>query len=142
MKRVTVVSLLSITLAWTAALSRGADSTPPGDTPTKPKVAGKDHAKGDRLPAYYAKIVTPEQRDAIYKIDEEYMPRIKDLQKQLEDLRAEEGAKIRAVLTPEQQKQLDQVVAEHKAAKSGKPTTGTDTKTAPKVDATTTPSSK
>ena len=134
MNRVTVASLLTITLLWAAAVGRGDESKPATDTPTKPKAAGKDHAKGDRLPPYFAKIVSPEQREAIYKIDEDYMPKIKDLQKQLEDLRAEESAKIRAVLTPEQQKQLDDAVAEHKAAKSGKPTKPTGDASSAKPD--------
>ncbi len=65
-----------------------------------------------RLPPYYARVVDDKQREAIYAIQDEYAPRIEELQKQLEALIAERDAKIQAVLTPEQLEQVQQLAAE------------------------------
>jgi hypothetical protein len=76
----------------------------------------KKDSKG-RLPPYYAKLVDETQREAIYKIEGEYSPKIKDLYAQLKTLTDERDQKIRAVLTADQQKKLDDMVA---SAKNGK----------------------
>jgi Fe2+ transport system protein B len=76
------------------------------------KVAGK---KGRRLPRYYAEVITEKQRGEIYKIEDEYQPKIEALQKQLDTLRKERDEKISALLTAEQKKQIEAATAKAKA---------------------------
>ncbi|RMF92814.1 MAG: hypothetical protein D6741_14500 [Planctomycetota bacterium] len=72
-----------------------------------------------RLPNYYAKVVSEDQRQQIYAIQREYWEKMQPLLKQLEALEAERNAKIEAVLTPEQkaavQKARDEAAARRKA---------------------------
>jgi len=67
-----------------------------------------------RLPYYYAKVVTPQQRETIYQIQAQYEPQIAELRKQLKALVAKRDAEIRDVLSEEQQKHLDELIAEAK----------------------------
>jgi hypothetical protein len=71
----------------------------------------KTLAKRGRLPAHYAKVVTDEQREKIYGIQAEYAPKITALETQLKALKAERDEKIKAVLTPQQQKQVEEAKA-------------------------------
>ncbi len=103
--------------------------------PTKPSATSGDSAKPDakkelkgRLPPYYSKVVDETQRGAIYKIDEEYAPKLKDLHSQLDALTAERDKKVRAVLTADQQKKVDELAA---VAKNNKKRGGSE-KTDPK----------
>ena len=79
---------------------------------TLKKVLGR---KGRRLPAHYAQVVNEKQREEIYKIEDEYQPKIEALQKQLDALRKERDEKISAVLTAEQKKQLEEAAVKAKA---------------------------
>jgi hypothetical protein len=72
-----------------------------------------------RLPPYFADIVTPSQRKAIYALQERYAEQIADLRTQLEALTRQRDSEIDAVLTPLQLKQL-QKVREAAAAKRKK----------------------
>jgi hypothetical protein len=73
-----------------------------------------------RLPAHYASVVNDEQREKIYKIQEEYRPKIEALETQLKTLKKERDDKIAAVLTAEQKKQVEAAAAKaiEKPAKS------------------------
>lgn len=110
------------------------------DTKTDTKPAAKDSTspapkkekeKG-RLPPYYAKIVDESQREKIYQIENDYAPKLKDLYAQLKSLNDEREQKIRAVLTADQQKKLDEMLADAKNRKRG----GEKTDVKPKTDAT------
>jgi hypothetical protein len=59
-----------------------------------------------RLPAHFTKVVTHQQRLQIYLIQAEYDPQIRELRDQLDALLDQRDAKIDAVLTPEQRKQI------------------------------------
>jgi TolA-binding protein len=59
-----------------------------------------------RLPAYFADIVTEDQRTAIYKIQESYKKQIDDLESQLAAVREKEINEIEAVLDAEQKEKL------------------------------------
>lgn len=76
-------------------------------------------AKG-RLPAYFADIVTDEQRTAIYKIQEGYKKQIDDLEAQLAAAREKEMAEIEAVLDAEQKEKLKKAREEATAKKKKK----------------------
>lgn len=60
-----------------------------------------------RLPPYYGKVVTEEQRKKIFMIQEKYRPRIAAAKAQLEALVQEEKATISAVLSEQQKKQIE-----------------------------------
>lgn len=143
MKHVWIASLLLAALGWTAGIGRAADATPAKDSPqpttqstsqsTAPKTAasadtGKTKLKG-RLPAYYSKLVDTDQKQKIYEIDANFDPKIKDLKKQMEALIAQRDEQIKAVLTPEQQSKLADLIAEAKAKRKEKRAHAVDAKT-------------
>jgi hypothetical protein len=68
-----------------------------------------------RLPSYYGDVVTQEQRDAIYKIQESYESQLAALREQLKALVAKRDAEVQAVLSPEQREQVKRLAAEAKA---------------------------
>lgn len=77
--------------------------------------------KKSRLPQYYGQVVTPEQRTAILAVADEYAPKLAELEAKLLALRGEADGKMRALLSSEQQKKLDQLIAEGKAKRDKKP---------------------
>jgi Spy/CpxP family protein refolding chaperone len=102
----TTVLLLTALLGGAAAatiLSAAEGDSPEGDKPAKPR---------GRLPAYYSRVVTPEQRAEIYSIQEEYAPQIEELVLQLQTLIAERDSKVSGVLTPEQLDEIKQLKAD------------------------------
>lgn len=96
-----LLSLLVVAIAATTASASDAAPT---------KKLGK-LIRG-RLPAHYSKVVTPEQRQAIYKIQEEYRPQIEALEAQISALEKQRDEKITAILTPEQKKQVEQAATQ------------------------------
>lgn len=73
-----------------------------------------------RLPSYYAQVVTQEQREAIYKIQAEFAPKIQALDLQLKAIKAERDKKVLAVLTPEQRKLVEETAAKAKAGRANR----------------------
>ena len=86
---------------------------------TDAKAATKRETKG-RLPANYSKVVDDAQRSKIYGIQSDFNARIDALEAQLKELTDQRDAAIRAVLTDEQQKRLDELVEESKSKRAGK----------------------
>jgi hypothetical protein len=82
-------------MAW------GEDPPPAADAAKKARPSG-------RLPKYYAAVVNQVQREEIYRIQEEYEPKIKALQAQLDAMKKEKDQKIESVLTPEQKKKIEE----------------------------------
>jgi hypothetical protein len=82
------------------------------------KPVGKSY---HRLPAHYGSVVNEKQRKEIYKIQEEYQPKIEALKKQLDALKKERDEKISAVLTEEQRKRLKQAAAKRKSKSKDAP---------------------
>ena len=79
-----------------------------------------------RLPANYAPVVTDEQKEKIYKIQEEYKTKIDAARAQVDALVKEQKEKIAAVLTPDQKKKVEEAEAKAKEeakAKGAKPKT-------------------
>ncbi|MGC4002387.1 MAG: hypothetical protein QM811_04265 [Pirellulales bacterium] len=75
----------------------------------------KAKAKG-RLPPYYAKVdVDDKQREAIYKIQASYDPKLDKLEEELKAMREKRDAELRDVLTKAQQKALDEAIEESKS---------------------------
>jgi hypothetical protein len=103
------VSLLALTVATWSPLTGQEKKA------EKPKAAKKE-AKG-RLPAYYKNVVTDEQREKIYKIQDKYASQIEDLQSQLEGVRKKQSEEIEALLSKEQLEKVTSLKAESDAKK-------------------------
>jgi hypothetical protein len=102
----TTLTLLGIASLMVAQAATGGE----GKTPVK-KLSGR---KGHRLPSHYGAVVDEKQREEIYKIQDEYQPKIDILENQLKALKKERDDKISAVLTAEQKKKLDEATAKQK----------------------------
>lgn len=61
-----------------------------------------------RLPNHFADVVTPEQREKIYKIQRTYAEKLDELASEIRDLIAKREADIQAVLTAEQREKVSQ----------------------------------
>jgi hypothetical protein len=107
-----------------AHLALGVEGEQPAAT-SQDKPAAKSSKQRRRLPPYYARVVDEKQREAIYAIQDEYAPRIEELQKQLDALIAERDAKIEEVLTPEQREQVKQLAAEAQQRRKQRRSEGT-----------------
>jgi hypothetical protein len=73
-----------------------------------------------RLPAYYADVVTEEQRKEIYDIQAKYAKQIQDLNDQLLALTKKQNDEVEAVLTKEQKEKVAAARAEAAAKKKKK----------------------
>lgn len=73
------------------------------------------------LPAYYNQVVTPEQREKIYTVQQSYADKIEALQTQLKELQAKRDGEVKAVLTADQLKKVDELaVAAKEKSKAAK----------------------
>ena len=68
-----------------------------------------------RLPSYYAQVVTPQQKEQVYQAQAEYERQIDELEAKIEALEKKRDEAVRALLTAEQLKQVDQLAAAAKA---------------------------
>jgi hypothetical protein len=60
-----------------------------------------------RLPLYYGQVVTSEQREKIYQIQQSYFGLIEFLTLRIEKLAAERDTQIEAILTPDQKEKIE-----------------------------------
>lgn len=82
----------------------------------KPDTAAKKPAKPrGRLPNHYAKVVTGDQRNEIYKLQQSYSLRIDELKAEIAKLEAKMQEEIDAVLSKEQLERIHQLAEEAKA---------------------------
>ena len=89
-------------------------ATKDAEKATPAKVASKPRG---RLPQYYGQVgLSDKQRQQIYDVQATYKKQIDELQKQIDALKVKEDAEIVAVLTPEQKKNLDELLAAAKKA--------------------------
>jgi hypothetical protein len=107
---------LGIVLAYLASPTVGEDKA----AVARPAAAKEAKKPRGRLPSFYKEVVDQKQREAIYKIQEGYGPKIADLRAQLEALTKERDERIAAVLTPEQRKKLEDLRAAAKAKREPK----------------------
>jgi hypothetical protein len=80
--------------------------------------AGKNKRFTGRLPPHYGQVVDEKQRQEIYRIQEEFGPKIHAAQQALDGLRKEQSEKMAAVLTPTQKKLVDEAAAKSKKKKT------------------------
>jgi Spy/CpxP family protein refolding chaperone len=116
MNRSALAAVTASFLLWALTVPTAAQ---PKDGARIEKKANVKETKG-RLPAHFAKVVDDQQRERIYGIQAAYSERIDALRAQLERLEAQRDAEIRAVLTPAQRRQLEQLIVDAKAVKEGK----------------------
>ncbi len=93
-----------------------------------------DKARRQRLPNYYAQVVTDEQREEIYTIQDEYTPQITKLRQQLKTLIEKRDGAIEKVLTAKQRQEVEKLRADAAARRSGEKT-ATDGPSEAKSDA-------
>ncbi len=76
-----------------------------------------------RLPNYYARVVTDDQREQIYEIQEKHASTIDELQKQLDEAIAARDKEVEAILTPDQLarvKEYEQEAQSRREARRGR----------------------
>ena len=103
-----IASLLAVAVLASGSLLWAAEET----APTKPKAdASKKAETRRRLPPHYADVVTEEQREAIYKIQDEHAPEIEAQEAKLIAVRKKLDDAMREVLKPDQLKKVDEAAA-------------------------------
>ena len=81
----------------------------------KPDTAAKKATKPTgRLPNHYAKVVTGDQRNQIYQVQQSYSLRINELKAEIAKLEAQMQEEIEAVLSKEQLERVHQLTEEAK----------------------------
>jgi Spy/CpxP family protein refolding chaperone len=75
-----------------------------------------------RLPAYYGQVVTPDQRAKIYSLQSPVFEKIEALQAQIKELQTKLDEEVKAVLTAEQLKKVEELTAAAKARSKAAPT--------------------
>ena len=122
MNRIHVQALRIVAvLLFALAVNTTPESVLAQDAKPAAAAAAKKPAKPrGRLPAYYGEVVDAAQREKIYAIQQSYAERIAALQAQLKDLNEKMDAEVKAVLTPEQQKKLDELSAAAKARRQAR----------------------
>ena len=104
-------SLLAVGLLASGSLLWAAEES------AKPKAdASKKAETRRRLPPHYADVVTEEQREAIYKIQDEHAPEIEAQEAKLIAVRKKLDDAVREVLKPDQLKKIDEAAAAAAAA--------------------------
>mgnify|MGYP007096641417 CR=1 FL=1 len=106
----TILTLVVVALAGLSVVTQDSGSLLTAQDAEKPAAAAKK-PRG-RLPAYYAQIgLSNTQRDKIYGVQATYGTEIESLQKQIAVIEEKRDAEVVAVLTPEQKKTLEDLVA-------------------------------
>lgn len=103
-----IASLLAVSLLASGSLLWAAEES----APEKPKAdASKKAETRRRLPPHYADVVTEEQREAIYKLQDEHAPEIEEHEAKLLAVRKKLDDAVRGVLKPDQLKKVDEATA-------------------------------
>ncbi len=82
-----------------------------------------------RLPVYYSRVVTPDQREEIYSIQQKYEPEVAKLEAELEALRGKIQAEVEGVLSKEQLAQVQKLTEEAAARRAASRKSATPAKT-------------
>ncbi|MDA7977141.1 MAG: hypothetical protein MPJ50_00045 [Pirellulales bacterium] len=80
----------------------------------------QDQKQVRRLPNYFARVVSEDQRKEIYAIQDKHSATIDKLQKQLDEATAARDKEIDAVLSPEQLARVKKYQEEAKARRGGR----------------------
>ncbi|MEX0677771.1 MAG: hypothetical protein WD063_11890 [Pirellulales bacterium] len=93
-----VASALMIPYAASGAAQKSNDKSAAAEAETK--------AQPDRLPNYYARVASEEQRTKLRAIQQEFAPQIQQKREELQALIAKRDAALAEVLTPEQRDEV------------------------------------
>lgn len=88
-------------------------------TPGEPPAAKRAKPRG-RLPVYYSRVVSQDQREQIYGLQAKFQAEIDKLLAQLKQLEEQRDADVRKVLTDDQREKVDALVAEAKARREAR----------------------
>lgn len=72
------------------------------------------------LPFYYGKVVSPDQKEKIYAIQQKYEGELKSLMAKVKELQAARDKEIDGVLSPEQLKRVEELRTEAKTKAAAK----------------------
>jgi hypothetical protein len=131
-----IASLLAIAMLASGSMLWAAEESAPDKPKTeasKKSDASKKTETRRRLPPHYADVVTEEQREAIYKLQDEHAPEIEEHEAKLIAVRKKLDDAVRGVLKPEQLKKVDEAAAaaaKKRASRRSSASSG-DTSTAP-----------
>ena len=100
---VLVVSALAIPYAASIAAPK---------SEAKSAAAEATKADGPRLPNYYARVVTDEQRPKLTAILQEFAPQIAEKRSELQALIGKRDAALGKILTPDQRQEVEKLRAE------------------------------
>lgn len=116
-----IVSTLLSALLLGAGLSSKQSSAQDKKPATTEKKEAKERAKPrGRLPNFFSKVVTEEQKEKIYKVQAAHADKIASLSAQMKEELAKQKAEIDAILTPEQLEKVKALVAEDTAQRASK----------------------
>jgi Spy/CpxP family protein refolding chaperone len=106
MRRLASIAGLSVCLLGLGTSFTAAQDPSPASAPEAAAAARRGFDPARRVPQYFGQVgLTPEQKEAIYKIRAKHYEKIAALERELAELRAQELKECEAVLT-ESQKQL------------------------------------
>lgn len=108
-----LATLLLVAMATSAiqltAWSQEAATPPSAQTPREPRA--RSEARG-RLPNFFTQVVTPQQREQIYEIQQGYAEELEALRAKLAAVEAKMTQEIEGVLDAEQLEQVKKLQAE------------------------------
>ncbi len=110
-----VAIVLLPTIAIRAQEPESKSSTAQRRTTNKPVVEAE---KKPRMPAHFNKVVSPKQREKVLAILEEYLPQIEQKRAELKALVDQRDKAVFGVLTPEQQREVEELRAESRASRA------------------------
>jgi hypothetical protein len=116
---VAVLGLAGVLQAESAWAQEKKPSAAAEEKPAAKKATG-------RLPAYYTGVVTPQQREAIYKIQAEYTTQLDELKAKVASLTKERDERVAALLTPEQKEKIEKAKEAATAKRAAKAAEGKD----------------
>jgi hypothetical protein len=125
-RRLTVVaaSAAALTMICGLPLIAQESKAPQTETQTRAKTARRAYDPARRVPPFFGQLgLSAEQKEEIYKIQGQHMPKIESLEKQIEELRAQMLRECEGVLTSPQKQVLDQRRAGAAATKSKRSST-------------------
>ncbi len=119
---------LALTMIGGAMNSRSAWSQEkPAKQESQEKPAARKKARG-RLPRYFAKVVTQQQREDIYEIQARFAARVEELQKQIDALIRQRDQEVEAVLSSEQLAEVRKLREEAKKRQAARRRKSSETK--------------
>jgi Spy/CpxP family protein refolding chaperone len=113
-RRALVALLVAALFAPWFSLAVQAQQDRPAAREAEDKDAAPRAKSRGRLPTFYSRLVTAEQREQIYEIQGRYAEQIDELMSELRAVEAQRDQEIHDVLTPAQQKKIAELMEDAK----------------------------